>query len=891
MAEVTVKKLAEDVGTPVEKLLTQMQDSGLPHKQDSDSVTEEQKKTLLAHLKKSHGGSDEPATKKVTLTRKKNETLKAGKKAVNVEVRKKRTYVKPTQAAAKPVEKPVEKAVEAPVVKPVEKAVKAPVAKTVEKAAQKPVEQAVKKPAPKLAKKPTTESDKRRLEDDKLDQARLRDAKAKADKLAAIAAKKAAALKPAEKPAEKTAEKTAKPAEKAKLGAKTAAKPAPSRTDHKKKPNKEKSTGSNKEAEAKRARNTPTNRPQQKKKGNRHQQIMDVVGDNEGTLRRGRRRKPKINREHQFEKPTAPVIKEVGLGEAITLTDLALQLSMKTVELVKELFKLGEVANQNTVLDQDTAILLIEEMGHKYKIVNENEVEDSAMDIVYTDEAVSRAPVVTVMGHVDHGKTSLLDYIRSTKVTAGESGGITQHIGAYHVETDHGMITFLDTPGHAAFTAMRSRGAKATDIVILIVAADDGVMPQTEEAIQHALAAGVPIVVAINKMDREGADPERVKSELAAKGVSPEEWGGEYPFVEVSAHTGQGIDDLLEQVLLQSEVLELKAHATGNAKGVVIESRLDKGRGSVSTLLIQSGQLNKGDIVLAGETYGRVRAVLDEDGKPATLRGPSIPVEILGLDGTPDAGDEFIVVETERKAREVAAFRREKHRVAEAARLKAAKLDNLFANMEAGEVSSLNIIIKTDVRGSLEALQSSLLQIGNDEVKVNIVASGVGAISESDANLAMTSGAVIFGFNVRATTQARQFIESNGVDMRYYSVIYDILDDVKAALNGMLKPELRENIIGYAEVREVFNSPKFGLIAGSIVIEGTIHRSKRIRVLREDVVIYEGELESLRRFKDDVESVRQGTECGIGVKDYRDVKAGDKIEVFEVNEIARSLDD
>ena len=888
MAEVTVKKLAEDVGTPVEKLLTQMQDSGLPHKQDSDSVTEEQKKTLLAHLKKSHGGSEESAAKKVTLTRKKNETLKAGKKAVNVEVRKKRTYVKPAQSAAKPAEKPVEKPVEKAVEAPVEKVVEAPVAKPVEKAVEKPVEKAAKKPAPKLAKKPTSESDKRRLEDDKLDQARLRNAKEKADKEAAIAAKKAAALKPAEKPAEKAA---AKPAEKAKPVAKPAAKPASDKSDHKKKPDKAKSTGSNKEAEAKKARNTPTNRPQQKKKGNRHQQVMDQVGDNEGTLRRGRRRKAKINREHQFEKPTAPVIKEVGIGEAITLTDLALQLSMKTVELVKELFKLGEVANQNTVLDQDTAILLIEEMGHKYKIVNENEIEDSAMDITYTDEAVPRAPVVTVMGHVDHGKTSLLDYIRRTKVTASESGGITQHIGAYHVETDHGMITFLDTPGHAAFTAMRSRGAKATDIVILIVAADDGVMPQTEEAIQHALAAGVPMVVAINKMDREGADPERVKSELAAKGVSPEEWGGEYPFVPVSAHTGEGIEALLEQVLLQSEVLELKAHSTGDAKGVVIESRLDKGRGSVSTLLIQSGQLKKGDVVLAGETYGRVRAILDENGKPATLTGPSIPVEILGLDGTPDAGDEFIVVANERKAREVAAFRLEKHRVAEAARLKAAKLDNLFASMEAGEVSNLNIIIKTDVRGSLEALQSSLLQIGNDEVKVNIVASGVGAISESDANLAMTSGAVIFGFNVRATNQARELIESNGVDMRYYSVIYDILDDVKAALNGMLKPELRENIVGYAEVREVFNSPKFGLIAGSIVIEGTIFRSKRIRVLREDVVIYEGELESLRRFKDDVESVRQGTECGIGVKDYRDVKAGDKIEVFEVNEIARSLDD
>ncbi|BCE00801.1 translation initiation factor IF-2 [Marinicellulosiphila megalodicopiae] len=862
MAEVTVKKLAEDVGTPVEQLLSQMQESGLPHKKDSDAVTEEQKKTLLAHLKKSHGGADAPAEKKVTLTRKKTETLKAGKKAVNVEVRKKRTYVKPAQTEPEAV---VEKAAEAPVEKKAEKAVEAPVSAV----------------------------DKRRQEDDKLDQARLRESQAKAEKEAKVAKDNAPAEEKAQAPKAKEAEnKSDKPKAKPESNDAKPVVNAPNadKPEHKKKVNKVKPVASaDKESEQKKARNT-TNRPQQKKKGNRHQQIMDVVGDDEGTLRRGRRRKSKASREHQFEKPTAPVIKEVGIGEAITLTDLASQLSMKTVELVKELFKMGEVANQNTVLDQDTAILLIEEMGHKFKLVNENEIEDKAMDIEYAGEQITRAPVVTVMGHVDHGKTSLLDYIRRTRVTAGESGGITQHIGAYHVETDHGMITFLDTPGHAAFTAMRSRGAKATDIVILIVAADDGVMPQTEEAIQHAQAAGVPMVVAINKMDKEGADPERVKGELAAKGVSPEDWGGEYPFVPVSAHSGEGIDELLEQVLLQSEVLELKAYPTGPAKGVVIESRVDKGRGSVSTLLVQSGQLNKGDIVLAGETYGRVRAILDENGAPATVSGPSIPVEILGLDGTPDAGDEFIVVESERKAREVAAFRREKHRVAEAARLKASKLDNLFANMEAGEVSSLNIIVKTDVRGSLEALQGSLMKIGNDEVKVNIVASGVGAISESDANLAMTSNAVIFGFNVRATNQARELIEANSVDMRYYSVIYDILDDVTSALNGMLKPELRENILGYAEVRDIFNSPKFGLIAGSIVTEGTVYKSKRIRVLREDVVIYEGELESLRRFKDDVENVRQGTECGIGVKDYRDVKVGDKIEVFEVNEFARTLE-
>ena len=583
-------------------------------------------------------------------------------------------------------------------------------------------------------------------------------------------------------------------------------------------------------------------------------------------------------------------MKEVEIGEAIAIADLASQLSIKAVDVVKELFKMGVVANQNTVLDQDTAVLVTEEMGHNYKIINDNEVEDSAMDIEYDVTESSRAPVVTVMGHVDHGKTSLLDYIRRTKVTSGESGGITQHIGAYHVETDKGMVTFLDTPGHAAFTAMRSRGAKATDIVILVVAADDGVMPQTEEAIAHAQAADVPLVVAVNKMDKETADIERVKGELAAKGVAPDDWGGDAPFIGVSAHTGMGIDELLDAVLLQAEILELKAFSKGPAKGVVVESRLDKGRGSVSTLLIQNGELNKGDIVLAGETFGRVRAILNENGQPAEITGPSIPVEVLGLDGTPDAGDEFIVVESEKRAREVAAFRREKHRVAEAARMQAAKLDNLFANMAAGDVSTLNVILKTDVRGSLEALQASLLKLGNEEVKVNIIASGVGAISESDANLAMTSTAVIFGFNVRATNQARELIEANGVDMRYYNVIYDIIDDVRDALTGMLKPELRENILGYAEVRDTFTSPKFGLIAGSIVTEGTIYKSKKIRVLRSDVVIYEGELESLRRFKDDVESVRQGTECGIGVKNYTDVKVGDKIEVYEINEIARSLE-
>jgi translation initiation factor IF-2 len=493
------------------------------------------------------------------------------------------------------------------------------------------------------------------------------------------------------------------------------------------------------------------------------------------------------------------------------------------------------------------------------------------------------------MGHVDHGKTSLLDYIRESRVASGEAGGITQHIGAYHVKTGKGMITFLDTPGHAAFTAMRARGAKSTDIVILVVAADDGVMPQTEEAVQHARAAGVPIVVAVNKMDKEGADPERVKTELAAKEVIPEDWGGDTQFIPVSAHTGEGVDDLLESLLLQSELLEFKAPAEVPASGIVIESRLDKGRGAVASLLIQQGTLKQGDIVLAGLQYGRVRAMLDENGQQIQEAGPSIPVEVLGLDGTPDAGDPMVAVESEKKAREVADFRQEKMRSSKLARQQAAKLDNMFETMTAGSVETLNLIIKADVRGSFEALQGALADLGNEEVKVNIVSGGVGGISETDISLAMTSSAIIIGFNTRADSKARATAENEGVEIRYYNVIYDLIDDVRAALSGMLSPEMREEIVGIAEVRDTFRSPKFGQVAGCMVIEGTIYRSKPIRVLRDNVVIYEGELESLRRFKDDANEVRNGTECGIGVKNYTDVKVGDLIEVFDVNEIARSL--
>jgi translation initiation factor IF-2 len=553
--------------------------------------------------------------------------------------------------------------------------------------------------------------------------------------------------------------------------------------------------------------------------------------------------------------------------------------------------KLGVMATINQMIDQDTASLVVEELGHRTKLRSDDVLEERLEESMASYEGTPelRAPVVTVMGHVDHGKTSLLDYIRNSRVAVGEAGGITQHIGAYHVKTDQGMITFLDTPGHAAFTAMRARGAKSTDIVILVVAADDGVMPQTEEAVQHARAAGVPLVVAINKMDKEGADPDRVKNELAAKDVIPEDWGGDTQFVPVSAHSGEGIDRLLESLLLQSELLELKAPEDVPASGLVIESRLDRGRGPVASLLVQQGTLNQGDIVLAGLQYGRVRAMLDENGQPVAVAGPSIPVEILGLDGTPDAGDPFVAVESEKRAREIAGSRQEKQRSSKLARQQAAKLDSMFETMTAGEVQTLNVVVKTDVRGSLEALQSSLSDLGNDEVKVNVVAGGVGGITETDVSLAMTSNAVIFGFNTRADAKARGMAENEGVEVRYYNVIYDLIDDVKAALTGMLSPELREEIVGIAEVRDVFRSPKFGLIAGCMVTEGTVSRSKPIRVLRDSIVIYEGELESLRRFKDDASEVRNGTECGIGVKNYTDVKVGDLIEVFEVNEVARSL--
>ena len=596
-------------------------------------------------------------------------------------------------------------------------------------------------------------------------------------------------------------------------------------------------------------------------------------------------------RTQSFERPTEFIAREVEIPEVITVGEISQRMSLKAGDAIKKLMTMGVMATINQVLDQDTAVLLVEELGHKPKIVSSDAIEQEHLEAIANIEGdeSTRPPVVTVMGHVDHGKTSLLDYIRKSRVASGEAGGITQHIGAYHVDTGNGVVSFLDTPGHAAFTAMRARGAQVTDIVILVVAADDSVMPQTEEAVQHAKAAGVPIVVAVNKIDKEGADPQRVRNELSAKDVIPEDWGGDTQFIDVSAITGDGIDALLEAVLLQAELLELKAVPEAAGQGSIVESRLDRGRGPVATLLVRNGTLAKGDFIVAGEHFGRVRAMLDEGGSQIASAGPSIPVEVLGLSGTPDAGDDFAVVEDERRAKELVDFRRERSQQARLQQQQVARMDSLFDNIGEGETPTLNIVLKTDVRGSLEALITAINDISTDEVRANIVSSGVGGINESDANLALASKAVVIGFNVRADTSSKRIIEQEGLDLRYYSVIYEILDDIKQVMSGMLAPELREEIVGVAEVREVFRSPKFGAIAGCMVIEGSVHRNKRIRVLREDVVIYEGELESLRRFKDDVPEVRQGTECGIGVRSYNDVRERDKIEVFDTKEVARSL--
>ena len=832
MTQVTVKQLADEVKTPVERLLQQMREAGLPHNAAEQNVTDSEKQALLTHLKSSHKAKvEEP--RKITLQRKTTSTLRvAGSKSISVEVRKKKVFV---QQSPEEIE------------------------------AERKREMDERRAVENAARQKAEEESKRRTEEE-----------ARRQPAAPSAAPAVAAPAPVQ--------------------AAPAVAPAPAadarKRDEQRRPDKPRADDNNRRGSGDGDRKNAPHRASVKEKAPTPRVAPRTSDEESDSFRRGGRGKGKLKKRnaHGFQSPTGPVVRDVQIGETITVGDLAAQMSVKAAEVIKFMFKLGTPATINQVLDQETAQLVAEELGHKVTLVSDNALEDSlAESLKFEGESFSRAPVVTVMGHVDHGKTSLLDYIRRAKVAAGEAGGITQHIGAYHVETERGMVTFLDTPGHAAFTAMRARGAKATDIVILVVAADDGVMPQTIEAVQHAKAAGVPLVVAVNKIDKPGADLDRIRSELSVHGVTSEEWGGDTPFVSVSAKMGTGVDELLEAVLLQAEVLELKATPSAPGRGVVVESRLDKGRGPVATVLVQDGTLRQGDMVLVGSNYGRIRAMLDENGKPIKEAGPSIPVEILGLDGTPDAGDEMSVMTDEKKAREVALFRQGKFREVKLARAHAGKLENIFENMGQEEKKTLNIVLKSDVRGSLEALQGALSGLGNEEVQVRVVGGGVGGITESDANLALASNAVLFGFNVRADAGARKIVEQEGLDMRYYNVIYDIIEDVKKALTGMLGSDVRENILGIAEVRDVFRSPKFGAVAGCMVLEGVVHRNRPIRVLREDIVIYEGELESLRRFKDDMSEVRAGMECGIGVKSYNDVKVGDKIEVFEKVQVARSL--
>jgi len=873
MAEVTVSELAKSVGTSEDRLLKQMADAGLSHTSVDALVSDDEKQTLLGFLKTSHGETSE-APKKITLKRKTTSTLKtgsgSGRKTVNVEVRKKRTYVKrdaDAEAQAEDV-KVEEVAVEvAPVEAPVE----------VVETAEAVVEARVTTPSSLVddaeERRIAAMATRRKAEDE--EKAKRKQADSPKPKEDAQPTKTAAQTRA---DAEAAALKAQQEEEKGKHGKK-----------------KEKHVVASDETEEAPRKKAP--KPGVKKAGAKKANksaLLNQMDDERSDKGQGRKRKAsrpsiKLANKHGFKRPTGKIVHEVQIPEIIVVSELAQRMNIKAGEVVKTLMKMGTMATMNQALDQETAQLVVEEFGHTYVLVTGNEMEEALEEsIVSEGEMQSRAPVVTVMGHVDHGKTSLLDYIRNAKVVSGEAGGITQHIGAYRVKTDKGEIAFLDTPGHAAFTSMRARGAQCTDVVILVVAADDGVMPQTEEAVQHARAAGVPIVVAVNKCDKESADPDRVKNELAAKDVIPEDWGGDTQFINVSAHTGDGIDELLEAVSLQAELLELEAAVGVPARGVVVESRMDKGRGVVATVLIQAGELKKGDIVLAGQSYGRVRAMTNEQGKPAKETGPSTPVEILGLDAAPEAGEEFMVVPNERKARELAEHRSAKERQDRQQRQQASKLENMFENMGAAEKKILPIVLKTDVRGSLEAIQAALAELGNEEVQVNVIVSGVGGITENDINLALTAGAIAIGFNVRADGSARKLAEAEAVEIRYYSIIYQLLDEVKGALSGMLEPERVEEIVGIADVREVFRSPKFGQVAGCMVVEGTVYRNKPIRVLRDNIVIYEGELESLRRFKDDVSDVRNGVECGIGVKDY-DVKVGDQIEVFDVKEVAREL--
>lgn len=882
MSDVTVKQLAEDVGIPGELLLVQLAEAGLKKTSTDDLINETEKNQLLAHLRESHGKQNKSAAgaKKITLKRRSVSELQQpsasggraptragasrGGKTISVEVRRKRTLVKgPSDAEQKQQLSDAEAA---------RKALDEQAALIKEREATDQARRDAEEA--KLTSEDSSQEGKRKEEEAEI--------QAQAEAEAAAAAeetkrkeeeggKEAARLK-LESEAKSKEEETARQVQLKQETQKVAEEKTGKKGAHR----KDERGGSKAKG---RGRNelhvSADKRGRRKGKPARHRSAPDRASD----------------AEHGFVKPTAPVVREIPIPDNITVADLAILMSIKAAVVIKELMKMGMMVTINQPLDRDTATLVVEELGHKAVAKKEENIEAeviSALDEEQGDKT-PRAPVVTIMGHVDHGKTSLLDHIRNTRVASGEAGGITQHIGAYHVETNHGMITFLDTPGHAAFSAMRSRGAQVTDIVILVVAADDGVKPQTIEAIHHSKASGVPMIVAVNKIDKPEAQLDKVMQELSQQDVISEEWGGDTMFIQVSAKTGQGIDDLLDAILLQAEVQELTAVEDAPARGVVVESSLDKGRGPVATILVQSGTLKKGDMLVCGQEFGRVRALLDENRKQIDEAGPSIPVEVLGLSNVPNAGDDVIAAPNERKARELAETRQAKNRDSRLAAQKAAKLDEFFASMTEGKVNYVNLIVKADVQGSVEALRESLLNITTDEVKVKVIAASVGGINESDVNLAITSNAFIIGFNVRADVAARRIAEDKGVDLRYYSIIYEVFDDVKQAISGMLSPEIREEIVGLAEVRDVFRSSKFGAIAGCMVTEGNIKRHLPIRVLRDSVVIYEGELESLRRHKDDASEVKAGTECGIGVKNYNDVKVGDQIEVFERTEIARTL--
>ena len=858
MSEVTVSQLATDVGIPVDRLLKQLSDAGVSKQGAEDIITEQEKMDLLNHLRRSHGKREAAGgsgVRKVALKRKTTTELHqpvSGRvtarsaaartgKTVSVEVRRKRAVIKPKTEDESSQEELLRQAEEA----------KRALAEQAEQRRQVEEETEARRRA-EAARREAEEAERRQSEETKV---------AAEEELRRQAAEQARAEAELQRRAFQEAEQR-----------KAGEKPS-------KKGKRERDAGLDE-------RGRPGRRELHVASGKRGQR------SGKAGRKAARVAAASADSQHGFQRPTAPVIKDVPVPESISVGELAQRMSVKAGEVIKALMKMGMMVTINQVLDQETAMLLVEEMGHTAVAEKQEDVEEEILTVTEDDpedKLLPRAPVVTIMGHVDHGKTSILDALRKTNVVQGEAGGITQHIGAYHVETNRGMISFLDTPGHAAFSAMRARGAQATDIVILVVAADDGVMPQTKEAIQHARAAQVPIVVAVNKMDKPEANPDRVMQELVAEEVVPEEWGGDVQFIKVSAKTGEGIDQLLEAVLLQSEVLELKAVHEGLARGIIVESSLDKGRGPVATVLVQSGTLRRGDAVVSGSEFGRVRAMFDEDGQSVEQAGPSIPVQVLGLSGTPSAGDDLIALPDEKKAREVAELRRVRHRDSRLAEQKAAKLDQLFSQMAEGEIAYVNLIVKADVQGSVEALRESLLKIETDEAKVRIVASGVGGITESDANLAVTSNAILIGFNVRADATARRVVEEHGLDLRYYSIIYEVIDDVKKAISGLLSPVIKEEIIGMAEVRDVFRSSKLGAIAGCMVVEGAVKRQSPIRVLRDNVVVFEGELESLRRFKDDVNEVKAGTECGIGVKNYNDVKPGDQIEVFERVEIAREL--